>query len=124
MWAGFAAVGRALDTTLKSQGAWWAVHLIPAGFLVSALDPWPGGFYLLVRVVVSIAALLLALLVAYRDGGVSAWSVAFGLTALLFNPVVPMEFPPDVWAAYVAIAALFAVHLVATRTIVEPGALE
>jgi hypothetical protein len=34
----------------------------------------------------------------------------------LFNPIIPVDVPRDIWIVYVATAALFLVHLAATRT--------
>jgi hypothetical protein len=103
-------VSRVRDLTL---------HLAPAALLVSALDPWPYGYYTLLRFVVSIAAVWLAFLTYRRDKGVGSWSVVFASAAILFNPVIPVDVPRDIWIVYVATAALFLVHLVATRA--EPA---
>jgi hypothetical protein len=99
-----------------SRVRYWMLHLVPAGLLVSALDPWPYGYYTLLRFVVSIAAVWLAFLIYRRDSGVGPWSVVFVSAAVLFNPVIPVDLPRDIWIVYVATAALFLVHLVATRT--------
>ena len=107
--------GRGLYWPAKSRGAYWALHLVPAALLVAALDPWPYGYYTALRIVVCIAAAWLAVLVYRRDNGVGPWSIAFGLAALLFNPVIPVELSRDIWTVFVGMAALFLVHLVATR---------
>jgi hypothetical protein len=96
--------------------AYWALHLIPAGFLLSALDPWPSGYYTALRIVVFVAALAIALHVYRRDAAVGPWVIAFGLTAVLLNPVLPIPIPNDAWATYIVIALLFMAHLIATRT--------
>jgi hypothetical protein len=96
--------------------AYWVLHLLPAGLLFSALDPWPSGFYAALRLIVCIAAIGIAILIYRRDRAVGSWLVAFGLTAVVVNPVVPIAIPREIWIAYIAIAALFLAHLIATRT--------
>jgi hypothetical protein len=95
---------------------YWALHLLPAGLLFSALDPWPEAFYAATRTVVCAAAVGVAFLIYRRDHRASYWLVAFGMTAIISNPFVPLIVRGQVWIAYVSLAALFLTHLAATRT--------
>jgi hypothetical protein len=110
MWGGETPDARA------SGMAYWLLHLLPAGFLVSALDPWPELFYDALRIVVCLAAAGIAFLIYRRDQRASFWLLAFGIVAVLANPFVPFIMLGQGWIAYVAMAALFLVHLAATRT--------
>ena len=50
-----------------TRGAYLALHLVPAVFLVGAIGPWPYGYFTLLRFVVCIAALWLAYLDYQRE---------------------------------------------------------
>ena len=110
MWGWEASDARA------SGVAYWALHLLPAGLLFSALDPWPDAFYAALRIVVCVAAAGIAFLVYRRDRRVSFWLVVFGIVAVISNPFVPLITPGEFWITYIALAALFLAHLAATRT--------
>ena len=69
------------------------VHLIPAGMLVLALGRWPYGYYMLLRVVVLAAALLIAGLIYQRAKPFTLWLGLFVVVAVIFNPIVPLH--PD-----------------------------
>ena len=96
--------------------AYWALHLVPAGLLISALDPWPSGYYTVLRIVVFAASLAIALHLYRRDAVVGRWLIAFSVTAVVLNPVVPISDPESAQATYGVIALLFVAHLIATRT--------
>jgi hypothetical protein len=110
MWGWEASDARA------SGVAYWALHLLPAGLLFSALDPWPEAFYAALRIVVCVAAAGIAFLIYRRDQRATYWLVAFGMAAIISNPFVPLIVRGQVWIAYISLAALFLTHLAATRT--------
>jgi hypothetical protein len=65
-----------------------SILLICSGFLLLALANLPIGFYTLLRIIVTIGAVVVV--VAEFEKGVNFWVIAFGLTAILFNPLIPV----------------------------------
>ncbi len=74
-------------------------HLIPAAIaalmLFGALGQWPYGYYQLLRFVVCGISISIAFL-AYRWQ--KLWATwLFGFMAVLFNPLIPIHLPREVW---------------------------
>ncbi len=79
---------------------------IPA-MLLLALAPLPHGFYVLLRWVVCISAVLF-LVHLLNSGSPLVW--VFGLVAVFFNPIVPVHLSRSAWLSIdVVTALLFAV---------------
>ena len=53
-----------------------------------ALLPISGGFYTLVRIIVTISAV--AATIQNSSNGINIWSIIYGGMAILFNPLVPV----------------------------------
>jgi hypothetical protein len=53
-----------------------------------ALLPISGGFYTLVRIIVTIGAV--AATIQNSSNGINIWSIIYGGMAILFNPLVPV----------------------------------
>ena len=53
-----------------------------------ALLPITGGFYTLVRIAITIGAVIAAF--QNSSNGINTWSIMFGIVAILFNPVIPV----------------------------------
>ena len=86
--------------------------------LVAALGQWPYGYYTLLRVVVCIAALLLALAIFRRADEITLWCAAFIAVGIVFNPLLPLHLTRAIWGFVdFAIAILFVVHFFITRRI-------
>ena len=63
-----------------------AVRFAAAGFWLAALGPWAYDYYMLLRVIVCVAAALLAFL-AYRSSNeLAIWCGVFAALAIRFNP--------------------------------------
>lgn len=77
----------------------------PAIALLFALLPLPYGYYTLLRFVVCGASCWLAYK-HYEAVGSHAWTVIFIVLAVLFNPIIPIHFPRNVWAVIDAVCAL------------------
>jgi hypothetical protein len=93
------------------------LHFLPAGMLVLAIARWPYGYYLLLRVVVLVAALLLAGLIYQRAKTFTIWIGLFAVIAIVFNPIVLLHLTRGVWSILnVAAAALFVGHFVVVRS--------
>lgn len=72
------------------------VIYIAATVLFIAAAPMPYGYYTLVRLVAT-AVFVWAAFVAYeRNNQVLPW--VFGLLALLFNPIIKVHLPKELWA--------------------------
>jgi membrane-bound ClpP family serine protease len=65
-----------------------AVSLICAGLLILALFNLPIGYYTFLRLAVTIGAV--AIVFREFQRGFNAWVILFGLTAILFNPILPI----------------------------------
>lgn len=80
--------------------------IIAALVLLGAFGSWPYGYFIFLRWVVCAAAILFAL---WGNATGRAWLLwPCGLVALLFNPLVPVTLPRDVWLVLdVASAAIF-----------------
>lgn len=71
--------------------------LIPAALLVIAVLPLPYGYYTLLRLVVTIAAVVAALGL-YQARQAVVWTVIFmGAVALLFNPIITVRLDRSAW---------------------------
>jgi hypothetical protein len=93
-----------------------ALHWIPAVMLVAALGSWPYAYYTLLRVVVFVAAGLIAWQAYDVSREVTIWVVAFGVVAMLFNPVAPIHLSREIWTVVdLAVAAIFAWHFFASQ---------
>lgn len=80
--------------------------VVPVVFLLIALLPLPYGYYQFMRIVVCIAAAYIAFRAfSFNQRG---WGVAFGMIAILFNPIIPVHLSRGVWAPIdIAAAVLF-----------------
>ena len=65
-----------------------ALLLICTGLLILALLDLPIGYYTFLRIVVTIGAV--AVVVIELENGINFWIIAFGLIAILFNPLIPV----------------------------------
>ena len=64
------------------------LYLLCSILLFVALAPLPYGYYTLLRIVVTIGAVMG--IVLEKDKGNSLWLIAFGIIAVLFNPLIPV----------------------------------
>jgi len=64
------------------------ILLICSGILLLGLINLPIGFYTLLRIVVTIGAV--AVIVSEYENGLTIWIIAFGLIAIIFNPIIPV----------------------------------
>ena len=74
------------------------LHMIPAGMLLFAIGRWPYSYYMLLRVVVLAAALLLAGLIYQKAKTFTLWVWLFVIVAIVFNPVVPLHLTRGIWS--------------------------
>lgn len=83
--------------------------LLPTAALALALLPLPYGYYVFLRLVITVSACFAALVAFRREERVGAIVVVNGLLALLFNPVIPVYLTRELWAPIdMATAAWFA----------------
>jgi hypothetical protein len=94
-----------------------AVIYICAAMLFVGAAPLPYGYYMLLRLVACGVFAFAAFVSFDRKHKTLPW--VFGLMALLFNPVIKVHLPKEVWA-FVDIAA--AILLLATAKAVKSNA--
>jgi hypothetical protein len=90
---------------------WW-LWFIPIVALIIATQRMPFGYYTFTRIVVCVFAGFFAF-VAWGGGLTSrVWAAIFGITAILFNPLIPVHLSRTTWFELdLAIATVFAAHL-------------
>ncbi len=82
---------------MKDKRHLWIAHLLPAGMLVLAFENSnPYGYYLLLRVV-CFAAFVLLTIDGLKSDCHPAWVWAFGLAALLYNPILRIPLDRESW---------------------------
>jgi len=85
--------------------------LVPAGLLLLAIFPLPYGYYTLLRLVVTVCAIIAAW-VSFKAKETVNWEVvAMGLIAILFNPLAPVWLSRSVWLPIDLVAAGFFAYL-------------
>lgn len=84
---------------LKSQ------CIIAALLLVLAILPiWPYGFYTLLRLTISVTAVIVAW--GFYKSHFPAWAFIFGSVAFLFNPLIPIHLNKSSWVPIDFISAI------------------
>ena len=85
--------------------------LVPAALLVIAVLPLPYGYYQLLRLAVTAVALYIAWSEYQASNGMTGWALAFGLCALLFNPLIPVHLSRESWFVIdLAVAGIFGAY--------------
>lgn len=104
---------------LRHHASLW---LVPAALLVAALFPWPYGYYDLLRLVVCAGSGWIAFEQWRHDDAISGWVVAFGATALLYNPILAIHLTREIWTVFnIVTATLFVGHLATLRRLMANG---
>lgn len=80
------------------------IILAAAAVLLVAAAPLPYGFYMLVRIVATIVFAWAAVVSVQRKNITLA--TVFGLTAVLFNPILKVPFDKEVWMVLDILAAV------------------
>ena len=68
---------------------------VPAAMALLALLDTPYGYYQLLRLVVAAASVFIAVAAWQRGSHVAV--IAFGLLALIYNPIAPLHLKRDIW---------------------------
>jgi hypothetical protein len=93
-------------------------HIVPAAMLFAALGHWRYGYYMLLRVVVTAAAVLLTAFAYQRTKTFTVWIGVFLVVAAVFNPIVPLHLTRGAWSILnIAAGALFVGHFVVSEQI-------
>jgi uncharacterized membrane protein len=77
-----------------------SIFLLLAGF-----DGWPYDFFVLLRFVVCVSSIYLAWLALNENQ--EKWIWAYGIIAVLFNPLIPIHFGRSAWAIVDIATAIF-----------------
>ncbi|WP_370176897.1 DUF6804 family protein [Alteriqipengyuania sp.] len=78
--------------------------LVLAGACVVALVDWPYGYYQLLRLAVTIYAGWTAWVAIENKQKMTAW--VFGITAVVYNPILKLPLDRDTWSAVNLVTAL------------------
>ncbi|MGL5912800.1 MAG: DUF6804 family protein [Bacteroidales bacterium] len=82
-----------------------ALLITCAGLLLLSIADLPIGYYTFLRIVVTIASIVV--IVAELKNGLTFWIMAFGVMAILFNPLMPFYFnDKSVWIPIDIISAI------------------
>lgn len=83
-----------------------ALLLICSGLLLLAIAELPSGYYTFLRIAVFIATLIV--IVAEFKNGISFRVIAFGIIAIVFNPLIPVYLnDKETWIPIDIISAVF-----------------
>ena len=81
------------------------ILLIVAIALLLALAPLPIGYYTFLRILVTISSIFI--IAKELKIGFTIWSIFFGITAIIFNPIIPIYlYQKSLWIPIDIVAAL------------------
>jgi len=90
------------------QNNWF--KLIAIVFLLGALGDWSYGYYQILRWIVCASGAYLAY--SYHESNKTTWAWAFGIIAILFNPILPIYFTREIWQPIdVIVAVIFIIAM-------------
>ena len=78
--------------------------IITATMLLLALAPWPYGYYQLLRFVVCGVSVYVSFMAYNWQKMWATW--LFGFIAVLFNPLIPIHLPREIWQPIDIICAI------------------
>lgn len=83
------------------------LFLLPIVLLLVGLADLPGGYYTLLRIVVSITSVITAIMEYKVREKVNLWVVLFVALVILFNPIIPIYlYDKDIWIPIDIIASI------------------
>lgn len=65
---------------------------------------WPYGYYILLRWVVCISAIIIAN--GFNKSGLKGWMLIFASIAFLFNPIIPVYLNKETWVLIDLVSAI------------------
>ena len=72
--------------------------LIPAILLILApIVSFPYGFYMFLRLIVTITSIIIIIYNIKAAGGFNEITILFGLIAILYNPIIPINLTREIW---------------------------
>ena len=80
---------------------------IAAGFLFIGVFPLPYGYYMLLRFIAFVVFAWAAVITFKRNEKTLPW--VFGILAVVFNPILKIHFPKELWAIIDFSSGLFLV---------------
>lgn len=72
--------------------------------LLLAISPWSSVFYILLRWVICVSAIIIAY--NFYTSKLQAWTLIFGAVAFLFNPLIPIYLNKSSWVPIDFISAM------------------
>ena len=79
---------------------------ISAVMLAIAILPLPYGYYMLVRLVVTVTAFYICYQEYNEQNKINPYVIVFGLIGLLFNPIAKIHLDKELWQVIDALSAL------------------
>ena len=89
----------------SATDAWNWARFIAIVMLFAAFLPLPYGYFMLLRLVVTVVAIWSLVCCMNLDEG--GWAMGFGILALVFNPVFPIHLDRGLWSVIDVISAIF-----------------
>ena len=72
--------------------------LLPTILLILApLISFPYGFYIFLILIVTITSIIIIIYNIKAAGGVNEITILFGLIAILYNPIIPVNLTREIW---------------------------
>lgn len=74
------------------------LFLLPVALLLIGLADLPAGYYVLLRIVVSITGVIVCAAEYNTKKAVNLWVILYAVLVVLFNPVIPIYlYDKDIW---------------------------
>ncbi len=81
------------------------ILLVVAIALLLALAPLPIGYYTFLRILVTISSIFI--IAKELKIGLTIWSILFGISAIIFNPIIPIYlYQKSLWMPIDIVAAM------------------
>ena len=80
---------------------------IAAGFLFMGIFPLPYGYYMLLRFIACGVFAWAAFISFNRNDNILPW--VFAILAIVFNPIIKIHFPKELWAVIDLCSGLFVI---------------
>lgn len=76
-----------------------------------AIADLPMGYYTFLRIYLTLVAGYMAFILYSKEGKVNGWIIMFGITAIIFNPIIPVYLHDEsIWAVIdIAVGLLFVI---------------
>lgn len=75
------------------------LFLLPIALLLIGLANLPGGYYVLLRIVISVIGAIVCIAEYNTKKTINLWVILYAALVILFNPIIPIYlYDKDIWA--------------------------